>query len=206
MTTGGRYLSTPGPGDYDTGSATRKLISASPNYRVGTSRRSDFTLDGSRSGSPGPGAYDKAAENGGFRKTGFSFGSSTRPTVKKRATEPGPGSYLGHHKPDNSPSFSFRPRTVTNQHIFTPGPGSYHTASRHTEKQLGPSYRIGTSHRQTEPKSVHGPGPGQYTPSLNQTAPSWGFGSTSKKKKASPDTSGGLGYEIPSSFPQSFKG
>eukprot|EP00931_Biecheleriopsis_adriatica_P095616 TRINITY_DN6920_c0_g1_i1.p1 TRINITY_DN6920_c0_g1~~TRINITY_DN6920_c0_g1_i1.p1 ORF type:complete len:257 (-),score=3.14 TRINITY_DN6920_c0_g1_i1:69-764(-) len=86
-----------------------------------------------------------------------------------------------------APKWSFNSRPATAHKMAGSGPNACHDPHRDTHGRFkrDPAWSMGSQRRGGRPLSASSdqPGPGRYAPctdTLRQTAPSWGFGSTSR--------------------------
>jgi len=145
---------TPGPGYYDTLTASMSLdrpISAI----LGTSKRDD-SPDPLNQTAPGPGKYDV---RGDMSHVGYHFGTESRKFTKV-PPNPGPGTYdLTFPKQEKSIFIAGKHPDVS--HMEVPGPGTYQL-NDHRNVTV-PAYSISRGNRSSLVKTTLIPGPGSYT-------------------------------------------
>ncbi|KAL8425287.1 hypothetical protein Efla_005851 [Eimeria flavescens] len=164
--------SSPGPGAYDAGG---KFGGQSPQWTLGTSQRSSFTMR--KAGSPGPGTYSPHGMTG----KGPMYSMGVRPTPRNQDWMPGPGAYTPRCLEKEANKFSFGARTPLRRGgCDAPGPGAYNTAEGNL-KRRPPAWGFGNSKRGSFAANFC-PGPGQYNPVKKAGTPSWSFGSEAKMK------------------------
>lgn len=104
----------PGPGSYNLGDT----VGSGPGYSVAGRRETK-----SDSHTPGPGAYQPAAEGCDKKSPQWGFGTADR-EVKVNGISPGPGAYRADAKKEG-PQYSFRGRSEAARINSTPGPGAH---------------------------------------------------------------------------------
>ena len=154
---------TPGPGSYN---PSILKYENSPNYRIGTSHRSNT----STSISPGPGTYNSTKV---FSKSPAPITDrSARSSFYRSNNNPGPGSYAIQSKALEGPKYSIQGRRVSLGYDISPGPGRYNPdLNDFTTKERSPAFRIGSASRDRSFLSSTSPGPGAYKTIPKSTGP-----------------------------------
>lgn len=181
---------TPGPGSYDPPLARPK----SPNWKIGTSARSEFKQ--SKDTTPGPGSYSPLLNS---HKSAAIFNRATRESFIPNNKNPGPSDYKKETSCLSGPAYTMRPKTSEKILATVPGPGKYEVIG--STNNAG--WTIGKDSRTTlsETNKNKVPGPGQYEPEPDHRGPKWVFGTAPKGSKKSEKTAPGPGsYNISSSF------
>mmetsp|Transcript_34473 Transcript_34473/g.73447 ORF Transcript_34473/g.73447 Transcript_34473/m.73447 type:complete len:253 (+) Transcript_34473:198-956(+) len=149
-----------------------------------------------RSGTPGPGSYEKAAFGANARGGASHFGTSTRDEHMRNAS-PGPGHYHAAARPRSAaPSYGFGGSARSRDGCSgTPGPGAYSPTISAT-KQAAAAYTA-TPRRDGGRRGGDSPGPGAYASAYRQhQAQSFGFG-TSERDGLTPGYGPGPGSYSP---------
>ena len=181
---------TPGPGAYNPPLARPK----SPNWKIGTSARSEFKQ--SKDSTPGPGSYSPLLQS---HKSAAIFNRASRESFIPANKNPGPGDYNKETSSSSGPAYTMRPKTSEKTLETVPGPGNYEVTG--SIDRTG--WTIGKDSRTTfvGNKKNKVPGPGQYEPEPDQRGPKWVFGTAPKESKRFKKVAPGPGsYNISSSF------
>jgi len=107
-------------------------------------------------------------------------------------TGPGPGDYEVSPVKD-SPSFSFRPKTILRGKDKVPGPGEYDPKFE-AVREKSPSW--GVRGREEGGRPANLPGPGAYEIVTDTSGPKWKFGNSTRKEALKKENPGPGAYDI----------
>lgn len=88
--------------------------------------------------------------------------TSNRSDIAKLENIPGPGQYFSMRKADG-PAYSLRSRSRDLTSDNVPGPGNYNP-NYDSQLEKNPSFKLGTSKRNSSMEVARGPGPCNYSP------------------------------------------
>jgi hypothetical protein len=189
----GKTLS-PGPGEY---TITR---TEPTRFYLSTASRNDLrsSLD-----LPGPGSYSPSMSESSPRISYFicSFAKSLRESQTLKDSTPGPGQYPSKLGTSPGPMYSMKGKTHKSKIPTVPGPGAYDPSLDYSCEKF-PSYRIGTSKRETNINRFNGPGPASYSMDLTSlSGPKWKIGNSMRKMFRQTETPGPDVYNVPGPSP-----
>ena len=165
---------TPGPGQYNTDEALRKLARGSNNGRFNMSNPKTYLDEAvySHKGKPGPAAYN-TTKDPGVKGGKFNMSKSKGEIdwiVYRTSQLPAPGVYDAWNPARTGGKFSSaKPKTPLDWVIYnagqSPGPGQYYTPTPASDHMPGGKFNLGQSKSEVDwciYRAKRLPGPGEY--------------------------------------------
>ena len=116
--------------------------------------------------------------------------------MKVQTQAPGPGAYSVSAVGSSGPKYGLKGKPATANSNLVPGPGAYDPSNTPAVKGKGPDWSFGRSGRGQRGSLSNQPGPGNYNPALNRTAPLGCFGTAKRGVSEVTESPGPGAYSV----------